>query len=71
MRYYSAIEQSAAKHQLKIMFDDSSCIAFTVAMYGGMCAYKGVFDNPYTFAQVVKNYKYWLCSFCTLLYFIF
>jgi formamidopyrimidine-DNA glycosylase len=30
-----------------IVFDDGSSIAFTVAMYGGIWAYQGAFDNPY------------------------
>ncbi len=47
MRYYSSFEQHPEKHQLLIEFDDDSFLAFTVAMYGGIWAYKGLFDNPY------------------------
>ena len=47
MRYFSASEQQPEKHQLLIVFNDDSCIAFTVAMYGTIWAYSGVFDNPY------------------------
>jgi formamidopyrimidine-DNA glycosylase len=47
MRYYSPFEQRPEKHQLLIGFEDGSCIAFTVAMYGGIWAYKGIFENPY------------------------
>jgi formamidopyrimidine-DNA glycosylase len=47
MRYYSPVDQRPDKHQLLIAFDDGSCIAFTVAMYGGIWAYEGNFDNPY------------------------
>lgn len=47
MRYYAPHEQRPGKHQLLIAFDDESCIAFTVAMYGGIWAYKGILDNPY------------------------
>jgi formamidopyrimidine-DNA glycosylase len=47
MRYYSPSEQRPEKHQLLIAFDDGSCIVFTVAMYGGIWAYKNIFDNPY------------------------
>ena len=47
MRYYSPVEQPPEKHQLLIAFDDGSCVAFTVAMYGGIWVYKGIFDNPY------------------------
>jgi formamidopyrimidine-DNA glycosylase len=47
MRYYSPSEQRPEKHQLLIAFDDGSCIVFTVAMYGGIWAYKNILDNPY------------------------
>lgn len=47
LRYCSPTEQRPEKHQLLIGFDDGSCIVFTVAMYGGIWAYKGLFDNPY------------------------
>jgi formamidopyrimidine-DNA glycosylase len=47
MRYYAPFEQRPEKHQMLIGFDDGSCVAFTVAMYGGIWAYKGKFDNPY------------------------
>jgi formamidopyrimidine-DNA glycosylase len=47
MRYYSPDEQRPEKHQLLIGFDDGSCMAFTVAMYGLIWACKGVFENPY------------------------
>ena len=47
IRYYSSFIQCPEKHQLLIVFDDGSCIAFTVAMYGGIWVYKGMFDNKY------------------------
>jgi formamidopyrimidine-DNA glycosylase len=47
MRYYSPFEPRPEKHQLLIAFDDGSCIAFTVAMYGVILAYKDLLDNPY------------------------
>jgi formamidopyrimidine-DNA glycosylase len=47
MRFYNASEQQPEKHQLLIILDDGSCVSFTVAMYGGIWAYKGTFDNPY------------------------
>jgi formamidopyrimidine-DNA glycosylase len=47
MRYYSSFEPRPAKHQLLIVFDDGSFVAYTVAMYGGIWAFKGKFDNPY------------------------
>jgi formamidopyrimidine-DNA glycosylase len=47
MRYYLPSEQPPDKYQLMVVFDDSSFVAFNVAMYGGIWVYKGVFDNPY------------------------
>jgi formamidopyrimidine-DNA glycosylase len=47
MRYYAPAEQRPGKHQLMIVLDDGSFVAFTVAMYGGIWAYRGIFDNPY------------------------
>jgi formamidopyrimidine-DNA glycosylase len=47
MRYYSPFEKLPEKYQLLVAFDDESCIAFTVAMYGGIWVYEGIFDNPY------------------------
>jgi formamidopyrimidine-DNA glycosylase len=47
MRYFTPGEQWPEKHQLLLVFDNGSCVAFTVAMYGGIWAYKGIFDNPY------------------------
>jgi formamidopyrimidine-DNA glycosylase len=47
MRYYSSFNQRPEKHQLLIVFDDDSCIAFTVAMYGGIWVYRDIFENPY------------------------
>jgi formamidopyrimidine-DNA glycosylase len=47
MRYYPAFEKPPEKHQLLIGFDNGSCVAFTVAMYGGIYAYRGIFDNKY------------------------
>jgi formamidopyrimidine-DNA glycosylase len=47
MRFYSPLEKLPEKYQLLILFDDESCVACTVAMYGGIWAYKGIFDNSY------------------------
>jgi len=47
MRYYLPDEQRPEKHQLILIFDDGSFVAFTVAMYGGIWAYKGKSDNPF------------------------
>lgn len=47
MRYYPAFEKHPAKHQLLIVFEDGSFLAFTVAMYGAIIAYKHKYDNCY------------------------
>ncbi len=47
IRYYPSQEKCPEKFQLQIIFDDNSCIAFTVAMYGGIWACKDEFQNPY------------------------
>lgn len=47
MRYYPPSEEPPGKYQLLIVFDDNSCVVFNVAMYGGIWAYQGVFDNKY------------------------
>jgi formamidopyrimidine-DNA glycosylase len=47
MRYYLPSEQPPDRYQLLIVFDDGSFVAFNVAMYGGIWAYKGIFDNSY------------------------
>ena len=47
MRYYSPTEPAPDKHQLLLLMDDGGSVAFTVAMYGGIWAFKGVLDNKY------------------------
>lgn len=47
MRYYKATDELPKKYQLLIAFDDNSCVAYSVAMYGGIWAYRGEFENPY------------------------
>ena len=47
IRYYPSPEKCPEKFQLQIIFDDNSCIAFTVAMYGGIWACKYEFQNSY------------------------
>ena len=47
MRYYSPVEQPPQKYQLLVAFDDNSCIAFNVAMYGWIWACRGKYDNKY------------------------
>jgi len=45
MKYYLPDEQPPEKYQLLVVFNDGSFIACTVAMYGGIWVYKGIFDN--------------------------
>jgi len=47
IRYYASTEIAPEKFQLQIVFDDNSCIVFTVTMYGGIWACKGEFPNSY------------------------
>jgi len=47
IRYFPSLEKCPEKYQLQIIFDDKSCIVFTVAMYGGIWAYKDEFQNSY------------------------
>ncbi len=47
IRYYPSPEKSPEKFQLQVIFDDNSCIVFTVAMYGGIWACRDEFQNPY------------------------
>lgn len=48
LRFYAAGEALPKKHQLLIEFEDFSCLAATVQMYGGICAFRsGENDNPY------------------------
>ena len=47
IRYYPSLEKCPEKFQLQIIFDDNSCIAFTVAMYGGIWVCRNEFENSY------------------------
>ena len=47
MRYYPSLEACPPKYQLAVAMDNGGCIVFTVAMYGGIWAYRGTFDNKY------------------------
>ncbi|HNR42245.1 MAG TPA: endonuclease VIII [Bacteroidales bacterium] len=47
MRYHAPSEEPPGKYQLLITFDDNSHVAFNVAMYGGIWAYRGIFENRY------------------------
>lgn len=54
MRYYRAGEKKPVKHQLLAELDDGSFLAFTVAMYGAIYAFRGEFDNPYYQGSIHK-----------------
>jgi len=47
IRYYPSSANCPEKFQLQIVFDDDSCIVFTVAMYGGIWACGEEFQNSY------------------------
>jgi len=47
MRYHAQDSTIPDKYQLLIAFKDNDFLSFNVAMYGGIWAYKGVFDNKY------------------------
>jgi len=47
IRYYSPLEAHPKKHQLLLVFNDASFLVFSVAMYAGIWAFKGSFDNKY------------------------
>ena len=47
VRYYHPTEGQSSKYHLLIKFDNESFLVFTVAMYGAIYAYRGVFDNKY------------------------
>ena len=47
LRYYPSMAACPPKYQLAVELDNGGCVAFTVAMYGGIWAYSGEFDNKY------------------------
>lgn len=47
LRLYEPDAGVPAKYQLLITLDDGRFLVFTVAMYGGINAFRGDFDNPY------------------------
>lgn len=54
MRYCPAGADIPPKYQLLITFDDDSFLVFTVAMYGGINAFRGKLDNPYYLGALSK-----------------
>lgn len=47
LKYGDAGSKLPEKYQLLLIFNDETFLAFTVAMYGMIYAYRGVFDNMY------------------------
>lgn len=47
LRHYGAGAKVPDKYQLLVTLDDGSFLVCTVAMYGGIQAFRGVLDNPY------------------------
>lgn len=54
MRYYPPEEKRPAKYQQLLVLDDGSFLVFTVAMYGGIFAFQGEYDNPYYQGSIHK-----------------
>ena len=54
MRYCPAGAGIPPKYQLLITFDDDSFLVFTVAMYGGINAFRDTLDNPYYLGALSK-----------------
>lgn len=47
LRLYTSEAGIPAKYQLLVTLDDERFLVFTVAMYGGILAFRGDFENPY------------------------
>ena len=47
LKYGNIKSQIPAKYQLLLTFDNDAFLVFTVAMYGGIAAYKGKYNNKY------------------------
>ena len=47
LKYGNIKSQIPAKYQFLLTFDNDAFLVFTVAMYGGIAAYKDNFDNKY------------------------
>lgn len=54
LRYYPAGADIPPKYQLLITFDDDSFLVLTVAMYGGINAFRGTLDNAYHLGALTK-----------------
>lgn len=54
LRYYPAGAEIPSRYQLLVTLDDEAFLVFTVAMYGGINAFRGIFDNPYYLGALSK-----------------
>lgn len=54
LRYYPAGAEIPSKYQLHVTLDDEAFLVFTVAVYGGINAFRGIFDNPYYLGALSK-----------------
>lgn len=54
LRYHAPGAEVPPKYQLLIAFDDDSFLVFTVAMYGGIIAFRKHLDNPYYLGALSK-----------------
>lgn len=55
LRYFAPSAKLPAKHQLLLTFDDSSALAASVQMYGGLWAFpEGTNENPYYLVALEK-----------------
>jgi formamidopyrimidine-DNA glycosylase len=59
IRYYQDPTHAPAKEQLRLDFDDASCLVITIAMYGQLWAFKqGENTNPYYLVTLEKPSPY-------------
>lgn len=54
LRLYPAEAKIPGKYQLLLALDDERFLVLTVAMYGGISAYRGFFDNAYHWGALEK-----------------
>ena len=55
LRYYAPGAKVPGSYQLLVTLDDGGFLVCTVAMYGGIQAFRGVLDNPYYKGALAKT----------------
>jgi formamidopyrimidine-DNA glycosylase len=55
LRYYEENAKVPGKYQLLLTLDDGGFLVCTVAMYGGIQAFRGTLDNPYYQGALTKT----------------